>query len=159
MPNCCRILFENCYYHVMVRGNQKQNIFLQESDYEKYFGLLKHYKRKFHFKMYAWCLMPNHVHVILDFDDPKNLTKMMQGFNIAYVRWFNKKYGKVGHLWQGRFKSMLIQKDKYVLDCINYIEMNPVRAKITKAPVDYIWSSARARILGEKCAILDLPKL
>lgn len=150
-----RVLVENAYYHVMTRGNQKQVVFQEGADYEKYFGLLKHYKRKYKFNLYAWCLMPNHVHLILEVTKPKELARIMQGLNIAYTRWFNRKYGKVGHLWQGRFKSLVIQKDNYVLDCINYVEMNPLRARITQTPLEYPWSSYKARTAGAKENLLD----
>ena len=154
-----RILMENVYYHVISRGNQKQDVFIQDSDFEKYLGLLKHYKRRYKFSLYAWCLMPNHVHLILEVNKPSELARVIQGLNLAYARWFNKKYNKVGHLWQGRYKSMIIQKDKYVLDCINYIEMNPARANIKQTPLDYTWSSFRSRVLGEKLPLLDKPEL
>lgn len=154
-----RVLMENAYYHVMTRGNQKQNVFLQEDDFEKYLGLLTHYRRKYKFRLYAWCLMPNHVHLIIDVTKPGELAKIMQGLNLAYTKWFNKKYKKVGHLWQGRFKSVAIQKDKYALDCINYIEANPVRAKIRQSILEYPWSSFRTRTLGERLNLLDMPKL
>ena len=154
-----RILVENVYYHVMSRGNQKQNVFHQDSDFEKYLKLLQRYKKKYKFRLYAWCLMPNHVHLILDTNSPSDLAKIMQGLNLAYARWFNKKYKKVGHLWQGRYKSMVIQKDKYVLDCINYIELNPVRANLKGSPLEHPWSSFRARVLGGSSSILDKPIL
>jgi len=87
------------------------------------------------------------------------LARIMQGLNLAYSRWFNHKYSKVGHLWQGRFKSMIIQKDKYVLDCINYVEMNPLRAGIKLVPLEYLWSSYRSRSLGERTYLLDNPQI
>jgi REP element-mobilizing transposase RayT len=155
MKGYCRVLIENVYYHVISRGNQKQKVFLEVGDFEKYLSLLKRYKIRFKFRLYAWCLMPNHVHLIMDVNKPSELSKIMQGLNLAYARWFNKKYGKVGHLWQGRFKSMLIQKDKYALDCINYIELNPIRANIREGPLDYRWCSYKSRTLGEIPTLLD----
>lgn len=154
-----RVLLEGVYYHIINRGNQKQRVFLEDSDFEKYLELLKHYKRKYKFKMYAFCLMPNHVHLILEVNKPTELAKIMQGLNIAYARWFNKKYGKVGHLWQGRYKSMVIQKDKYVFDCISYVEINPVRANLIQSPLDYTWSSFKLRTIGKESYLLDKPNL
>ena len=159
MPKFCRVLLEEVYYHVMSRGNQKQKVFLEDADFEKYLELLKRYKKKYKFKMYAWCLMPNHVHLILELNKPAELAKVMQGLNLAYSRWFNRKYGKVGHLWQGRFKSMLIDKDKYAFDCINYVEINPVRSNLTQSPLDYAWSSFRFRTTGQESYLLDNPEL
>lgn len=154
-----RVLLEGVYYHIINRGNQKQRVFLEDNDFEKYLELLKRYKRKYKFKMYAWCLMPNHVHLILEVNKPTELAKIMQGLNIAYARWFNKKYGKVGHLWQGRYKSMVIQKDKYVFDCISYVEINPVRANLIQSPLDYAWSSFKFRTIGKESYLLDKPNL
>lgn len=155
MPKRGRILMDSAYYHIMARGNQKQKIFLEEGDFEKYLVLLKRYKRKYQFQLYAWCLMPNHVHLVLEINDTSQLAKIMQGISLAYVKWFNKKYGKVGHLWQGRYKSLAIQKEAYILDCINYIETNPVRADMKGRALDYKWSSSRARALGEMPSLLD----
>jgi putative transposase len=81
----------------------------------------------------------------------------MQGLTQSYTIWFNKKYRKAGHLWQGRFKNMLIHKDNYFLECIYYVESNPVRAKLSHSPNDYPWSSYRDRVLGNKNDLLDLP--
>jgi len=143
----------------MVRGNQKQITFLEEEDFVKYFGLLRHYKRKYGFKLYGYCLMPNHVHLVLEVKNGTDLSKIMQGLNQAYTIWFNKKYKKVGHLWQGRYKSMVIQKDKYMLDCLEYVELNPIRANISNSPFEYPWSSWKVRLGYKKDNLLDMPEL
>jgi putative transposase len=143
----------------MVRGNQKQITFIEEKDFAKYLDLLRHYKREYGFKLYGYCLMPNHVHLILEVEDGIDLSKIMQGLNQAYTLWFNKKYEKVGHLWQGRYKSMVIQKNKYMLDCLEYVELNPIRANISKSPFDYPWSSWKARLGYMKDGLLDAPEL
>jgi REP element-mobilizing transposase RayT len=103
--------------------------------------------------------MPNHVHLILELDKAAELAKIMQGLTLAYSKWFNKKYAKVGHLWQGRYKTMVIDKDKYALDCINYVERNPVRANLAQSPLDYAWSSFKCRTVGEESYLLDKPNL
>lgn len=154
-----RLVLEEVYYHVMIRGNQKQKVFLENKDFEKYLELLKRYKRKYRFKLYAWCLMPNHVHLILEVNKPTELAKIMQGITLAYSKWFNKKYGKVGHLWQGRYKSMVIDKNKYALDCMNYVEINPIRANLIQSPLEYAWSSFKLRTLGKESYLLDNPNL
>ena len=110
MSRMQRLIINNASYHIMVRGNQKQITFIEEEDFAKYLDLLRHYKREYGFKLYGYCLMPNHVHLILEVEDGIDLSKIMQGLNQAYTLWFNKKYEKVGHLWQGRYKSMVIQK-------------------------------------------------
>jgi len=139
----------------MIRGNQKQKIFLDSKDYQKYLEILKHYKYKFWFKLFGYCLMPNHVHLIIKVRQGKDLQKIAQGLNQTYTIWFNQKYDKVGHLWQGRYKSMLIQNNNYLIDCIEYVEFNPVRAGLTKKPVSYLWSSYSNRLRIEKDGLLN----
>jgi putative transposase len=157
MPRGARILLNNACYHIINRGNQKQSIFLQNPDFDNYLKILKHYKKKYNFKLFGYCLMPNHVHMILEPRQPVELAKLMQGLTQTYASWFNAKYKKGGHLWQGRFKSMIIVKDNYFLECIYYIEVNPVRAGLVSSPSDYPWSSYRDRVLGNKNGLLDLP--
>ena len=160
MPRVARILLDNACYHIINRGNQKQNIFQEEPDFEKYLEILRHYKKKYNFKLYAYCLMPNHIHLVIDIRKTSDLAKIMQGLTQTYTVWFNNKYNKVGRLWQGRFKSMLIQKDKYLIDCLQYIELNPVRADITSSPADYSWSSWQERTLtNNKFSLSDLPEI
>ncbi|MFH1269682.1 MAG: transposase [Candidatus Omnitrophota bacterium] len=150
-----RLVISNACYHIIQRGNQKQKIFLEEADFRKYLEILFHYKRKYHFKLYAYCLMPNHIHLILEVKKESDLSKIMQGIDLTYTLWFNKKYKKVGHLWQGRFKNMIIQKDGYLLDCLNYIEYNPLRANLASSPLEYEWSSWKDRTLNRKSELLD----
>jgi len=160
MSRIARVLLNNACYHIINRGNQKQKVFLEESDFEKYLEILKHYKRKYSFRLYAYCLMLNHIHLIIDVKKTGDLAKIMQGLTQAYSIWFNNKYNKVGRLWQGRFKSMVIDKDKYLLDCLEYIELNPVRANIVSSPASYPWSSWQERILGKnEFKLLDLPEI
>lgn len=157
MPRGPRVILDNVYYHIINRGNQQQQIFLDELDYEKYLQLLKHYKVKYHFKLFGYCLMPNHTHAILEPKQSNDLPKIMQGLTQTYTVCFNRKYKKAGRLWQGRFKSMVIHKDAYFIGCVNYIENNPVRAKLVSSPVDYRWSSYRERAFGDKNGLLDFP--
>ncbi|MBI3990531.1 MAG: transposase [Candidatus Omnitrophica bacterium] len=155
MPRTSRLLISNVCYHIIQRGNQKQNIFLEEVDFKKYLEIVLHYKRKYNFKVYAYCLMLNHIHLVVEVKKVADLSKVMQGISLTYTIWFNKKYAKVGHLWQGRFKNMVIQKDAYLIDCINYIEYNPVRANVVSSPLDYMWSSWKHRVFNIKSALLD----
>ena len=158
MPRISRILIENAYYHVISRGNQKQKVFASEQDYFCYLGLLRKYKSKFHIRIYGYCLMPNHVHLVLQPQDTDRLSAFMKGINQSYALHFNLKYEKCGHLWQGRFKSMVIGQDCYLVDCIEYVEMNPVRANLVKTARDYQWSSYRYRVFGEQNSIIDYLK-
>lgn len=155
MPRSSRLILDNATYHVMIRGNQKQLTFFEDSDFQKFITLIKHYKKKLQFKLYGYCLMPNHVHLILEIKKGYDLVKVMQGLNQTYTIWFNKKYNKVGHLWQGRYKSMIIQKNSYLLGCIEYVELNPARANLIESPFDYAWSSCQERTGHKKCNLLD----
>jgi len=148
MPAGPRVLLEGACYHIMVRGNRKRNVFNEDKDFLEYLERVKKYKRKHKIRIYAFCLMPNHIHLVGEIQEKGSLAKFMHGINRSYTAYFNDKYGKVGHLWQGRFKSKVVIKDRYLLDCINYIEQNPVRAKITRTPERYKWSSYKERSLG-----------
>jgi putative transposase len=103
--------------------------------------------------------MPNHIHFILEVKNGSDLGKIMQGLNQTYTIWFNEKYKKVGHLWQGRYKSMVIQKNKYMLDCLEYVELNPLRANLVRTPSEYPWSSWQARVGYNDNNLLDMPTL
>ena len=156
MSGEARIYVDNGYFHIIVRGNQKQPVFKELEDYSLYIKLLKKYKRKYSFKLYGYCLMPNHVHIVGQAEKSVNLSKFMQALNRAYTGCFNKKYEKVGHLWQGRFKSRVMVNDEYFINCINYIECNPVRASIVTSPEQYRWSSYKERIyLDHYTTMLD----
>lgn len=141
MPRTARVTMENACYHIITRGNQKQLVFMETVDYKSYLSILVKYKKRYKFKLYCFCLMPNHVHLIMEVKDPALLNKIMRGLNLSYTLYFNDKYQKVGHLWQDRFKSKIIEKDAYLLECINYIETNPLRANLVSRLNEYSWSS------------------
>jgi putative transposase len=145
MPRAARITVENACYHIITRGNQKQCVFAERQDYEMYLSVIHKYKKRYKFKLFAFCLMPNHVHLIIEVKDPIKLNKIMRGINLSYTLYFNTKYQKVGHLWQDRFKSKVIEKDSYLLECINYIEVNPIRASLISQICEYPWSSHNFR--------------
>lgn len=146
---------ENVCYHLIIRGNRKQKIFRCAEDHTVYLSLLRKFKRKHKFKVYAFCLMPNHVHILGEVENPSDLSNFMHDLNRTYTLYFNKKYKKVGHLWQGRFKSMIITKDKYLIDCLNYIELNPLRSDLVKTLSEYPWDSYNTRVLGKDNKITE----
>lgn len=152
MPRTARITTENGYYHVITRGNRKQPVFSEAVDYERYLNLLIKYKKRYVFRLYAFCLMPNHVHILIGVNRPSCLNKIMQGLNLSYALYFNSKYGKVGHLWQDRFKSRLIENDLYLLECAKYIENNPLRSSLVPRIEQYRWNSYNFRLNSD---ILD----
>ena len=144
MPIRPRVLIDQAAYHIVVRGNQRQKTFKEDKNYLKYLKLIKKYKTKYKAKIYAYCLMTNHVHLLIDPSDKETLKKIMHGISMSYAKYFNYKYQKC-----------IIQRDQYLMNCASYIEMNPVRAKICQRPEDYLWSSYRGRILGGSDGILD----
>ena len=155
MPRIKRILLSDVCYHVISRGNQRQNVFCCDDDFSHFRKIAWKYKNKFDAKILSYCLMTNHIHLLIDPSDKFAINKIMHGINLAYTKHYNHKYKKCGHLWQGRFKSFVISKDSYLLNCVNYIEYNPVRAKIADKPEDYPWSSYSARMGLTNDKLLD----
>jgi putative transposase len=145
-----RLLIKHACFHIYSRGNQKQKIFLAKDDFEFYLYQLRRYKKKFSFFLYGYCLMPNHIHLIGEPAEPQNVPKLMQCLQRSYTAYYNKKYGKVGHLWQGRFKMKVVAKDEYLINCIAYIEQNPVRANLVNGPHEYEFSSYQERNCRDK---------
>lgn len=156
MPRKARVLVPNCPHHIVQRGHNRNAVFIQDQDYQFYLENLKEFKNEFGIKVYAWCLMTNHVHLILepgiDTEKVSQLMKRLAGRQSAYV---NKLEKRTGSLWEGRYKSSPIQKDEYMLPCVRYIEMNPVRASIVAAPRDYKWSSYHERLGLKAQDLLD----
>jgi len=122
-------------FHILTRGNNRQDVFRDETDYHKYLEILNRYKEKYQFKLYHYVLMKNHVHLVLEPQaEGGSLMEIMKGINLSYAQHYKRKYHHVGHFWQDRFKSILISRDQYLLACGSYVELNPVRAGIAKDP-------------------------
>ncbi len=156
MPRSARVFVENAAYHIIMRASQKQVVFLSEDDSACFLQLVHRYKIKYGCLIYGYCLMSNHVHFLLESPGGlKGMSRFMHGIGLAYAMLFNNKYGKTGHLWQNRYKSFLVLKDDHLINVLNYIEYNPVRAELALKPEDYRRSSYRARLLGEADIILD----
>lgn len=155
MPRMARIAWEGGLYHITSRGNNKQQVFCNVKEFDKYLSLIEHYKEKFKFKLYAFVLMINHIHLLLETTQYGCISKIMKPLNQRYAFWHNKTHEKCGHLWEDRFYSRIIDKDSYLLECISYIELNPVRAGLVANPRDYKWSSYLAHAFGHKSLILD----
>ena len=143
MPRQARIGLPAQIYHVTNRGNNRDWVFREGEDFRRYIDILARYKSKGEFLLYHWVLMNNHVHLLMSIPASGSLARTMHGINLAYTVWFNRKYKRVGHLWQGRFKSFPVEEDRYLLECGRYIERNPVRAGLVENPGDYPWSSFR----------------
>lgn len=145
MPRSKRIKSLTHTYHIMIRGVNKEKIFCDEDDKRKFLQILKYYLNKFDVEIYAYCLMDNHVHFLLKSSESFN--KFMQCIQTVYATYFNKKYKRIGHLFQDRFKSIPVEKETYLLECVRYIHQNPVKAKISSID-KYNWSSYNEYIKG-----------
>ena len=139
MPRKARKFSNTKVYHIILRGNDKQDIFFEEQDYKKFIKEIINTKEKYKYELFAYCLMTNHVHMVL-FDKNDNLSKIMQSLAVSYSSYFSKKYDKVGHLFQNRFFSKCVETLEYLIQLCRYIHQNPVNAKISKIE-EYRWSS------------------
>lgn len=142
-------------YHIVGRGNNKQNIFLDDNDKDKYLELITRFKEDHPLSLFHYCLMTNHIHLLLETNDKTDLPKFMKRLNLAYFHHFKKKYGYVGHFWQDRFKSFLVEQDDYLLVCGKYIELNPVRAGMVEHPGEYSHSSYGFYVKGTESDVLE----
>jgi putative transposase len=154
MPRKPRVSIAGVTEHIIQRGNNRQIIFAQNSDMKAYINWLKEYAEKFDIAVHAWVLMTNHVHLLCTPNVPYAVSHMMQSIGRRYVQYFNRRYGRSGTLWEGRFRSSLVQSEKYLLHLYRYIELNPVRAGMVKDPADYSWSSYQINALGKKTLLL-----
>ncbi|MEW6357647.1 MAG: transposase [Planctomycetota bacterium] len=144
-----RISFAGGVFHVTTRGNNRERVFLDEEDFKRYKSLLRRYRAKFEFKLYAYTLMPNHVHILLETTTGGSISKIMHAINTAYAMYFNNRYDHTGHVWQGRFHSAIVDSEDYLLEVKRYMDLNPVRAAIAKNPGNYEWTSYRRYARGE----------
>ena len=140
--------------HVIQRGNNRQPIFFTDADYARYRDTLATAAKRHACAVHAYVLMPNHVHLLVTPRRPASVSKMMQSLGGRYVRYVNETHGRTGTLWEGRYRSSLVDGERYLLACMRYIELNPVRAAMVTSPADYRWSSHRHHALGEADALI-----
>ncbi|MGI5880031.1 MAG: REP-associated tyrosine transposase [Syntrophomonadaceae bacterium] len=140
MPRQQRLRSSSGYYHIMLRGNERKNIFNSDGDKQRFLEILFEKKQEGRFHMHAFCLMDNHIHLMIS-EGSEDIAKVMKRITVSYVYYFNKKYKRVGHLFQDRYKSEVVEQDSYVLSLARYIHQNPVKAGMVKRPDDYKWSS------------------
>ncbi|MDO8892567.1 MAG: transposase [Sulfurimicrobium sp.] len=143
MSRPIRIEFPDALYHVTARGDRREDIFEDDQDRLTFLKTLEQVINQFNWTCYAWCMMDNHYHLLIQTPDG-NLSKGMRQLNGVYTQASNRRHRRVGHLFQGRFKAILVDKDAYLLELARYIVLNPVRAGMVKAPKDWAWSSYRA---------------
>ncbi|MDP2943762.1 MAG: transposase [Candidatus Omnitrophota bacterium] len=141
MPRDKRLVPVDLAMHIMSRGNNRQDIFHDDRDKLFYYSLLQEFKNENKITIFHYCLMDNHIHLILWLSNQAKLSRFMKQINLCYFNYYRKTYGYVGHFWQDRFKSNIIDTDSYLLQCGKYIELNPVRAKMVDFPEEYSFSS------------------
>jgi putative transposase len=141
MARLPRLTLAGYPHHVIQRGNNHQPIFASAADYKTLLDLLEESAKKFDVAVHAYVLMSNHFHLLATPKTTEGLPKMMQAVGRSYVRYFNDAQGRSGTLWEGRYKSSVIQTERYLLACMAYIDLNPVRAGLVSVPQDYPWSS------------------
>lgn len=151
-PN--RKLVDGGVYHIISRGHNRGELFYSTDDYTTFKDIIEDYKTRFVFDVFHYCLMPNHVHLLIKISKGCELPHLMQGINQAYARHFKRRYDHVGNLFQGRYKSFPIEKDDYLLECGRYIERNPLRANMVKELSDYHFSSFNFYAKGKKDDII-----
>jgi len=150
-----RITAPGLVYHLTSRGNNEEAIFLASRDYRKFLSKLKEYKKELDFKIYAYCLMKNHFHLLVEEGKRIKISRLMHKLNTSYSMYFNKKYGRRGHLFESRFFSSQVDRDEYLLEVSRYIYLNPVRAELLGKPEEYPWSSCRAYLSLEEDKLID----
>lgn len=149
MARPVRIEYPGAVYHVITRGNNRQAIFKDDQDRETYLEKLFYYCEEKELELLCYCLLGNHVHLLLA--TPRgNLSKMMQPFQTSYTVYFNKRHRRTGHVFEQRYKAFLVDRDNYLLQVSRYIHLNPVGARIVARPQDYRWSSYRAYVRRDR---------
>jgi len=147
MARSARIVSPDVPYHVTQRGNYRQNVFEDDIDKETYMNWFQEYAQKYKVKLYAWCLMTNHVHFVVEPSTENGLAELFKNTQMRYSHYFNRKHKVFGHLWQGRFFSCSLDDD-HLYEALRYVELNPLRAGMVQTVYDYAWSSARDHLFG-----------
>lgn len=144
-----RIHFPGAFYHVILRGNAGQPVFNDDADRYRYYLLMQEVTVKFGCRVHAFCCMTNHIHIALQIGTLP-LSRIMQNLTLRYTTWINRKYRRTGHVFQGRYKAILLDADSYLLELVRYIHLNPVRAGMVSQPTDYLWSGHHAYLGNEE---------
>jgi REP element-mobilizing transposase RayT len=145
MTRPLRLEYEGALYHTTSRGNAREDVFLNDSDRARFLEILGDVVARYGWICHAYCLMSNHYHLLIETPDA-NLSRGMQFLNGVYTQWFNRRHQRVGHLFQGRFKGILVEKESHLLELARYIVLNPVRANMVRGVRDWPWSSYRATL-------------
>jgi len=157
MPRYRRNLMDGGYYHILTRGNDRKVLFKRDQDYRVFIRLLAKYLETCLISIQHYCLMNNHIHLLLKLEVAKELPKFMQGVLQSYAHYFRKQYGSSGFLFQNRYKSLIIDSERYLLEAARYIERNPMRAGLVSDMGEYPWSSFHFYALGKPDKIIIKP--
>lgn len=156
MPRNGRVILPHCPHHIVQRGHDRHAVFVGEADYHYYLATLRKWKDRFGVKLYAYCLMTNHVHLLLDPGaDTRSIGLLMKRLAGRQTRYVNKLERRSGTLWEGRYHSSPVETEVYLLGCSRYVELNPVRAWLAARPEDYAWSSYRQKVGLEEDSWID----
>ncbi|UCC39536.1 MAG: transposase [Candidatus Aminicenantes bacterium] len=159
MPRGARGLSEGSIYHVLNRGNGKQEVFHKDQDFVVFIRIMKEAKKRYPLNIFAYCLMPNHFHIVLKPNRANHLSNWIQLLMTSHVRRYHNHYQTNGHIWQGRYKNFIIQRDEHLLTVLRYVEANPIRAGLVSSARDWLWSSHNERICDEIDGIVDNPPI
>jgi REP element-mobilizing transposase RayT len=140
MARPLRIEYSGAVYHITSRGNAREKIYIDDQDRENFLGVLGEVVRKYNWLCHAYCLMDNHYHLLVETPDA-NLSIGMRQLNGVYTQLYNRRHRRTGHIFQGRYKAILVDKDNYLLELSRYVVLNPVRARLAKLPEHWKWSS------------------
>ncbi len=154
MARPLRVEYPGAFYHISSRGNSRQDIFKTKKDYIIFLDILKDNIERYNWRCYAYCLMSNHYHLLIKTLDP-NLAQGMRQLNGVYTQKFNYSHKTVGHVFQGRYKAILVDEEKYFYELVRYIVLNPIRAKMVKSPENYPWSSHREVITDNEDSVCE----
>ena len=159
MPRTGRMLVNGGVYHITNRGHNRYRLFHDPKDYKAYKDIIRKYKKRFAFELFHYCLMPNHIHLLLRICIGQELPHLLQCLNQAYAKHYKRSYKLVGNLFQGRYKDVFVDKDSYLMECGRYIERNPYRAGMVNDPSDYCWSSCKFYTKGKNDDIITVDPL
>ena len=155
MPRPLRPVDSGLVYHVINRGNNRQAVFRKEGDFQAFLAALADLKERKPFQLFGYCLLNNHFHLLVRPTGESTISRIMQSLLVSHTQRYHRHYHSGGHVWQGRFKSPVVQSDEHLLTVLRYIEANPLRAQIVERADDYRWSSYRVHGLGEKDDLVD----
>jgi putative transposase len=150
MPRRTRNYIPGFPYHIVQRGNNREACFIESENYQYYLELWRQLSKRYGVKVHAYCLMTNHIHILVTPESKRSISDTMKVVGSRYAQYINLKYRRTGTLWEGRHRSSLVQSERYLLSCYRYIELNPVRAGMVSRPEEYRWSSYAINAWGDE---------